>query len=254
MIHLTARGAGNRLSLSDTNQSSNISIMSSDHISDEVVEIRTLRGALEFFFRQSGPRVLVFASLGFLILRIGTGTWTATDLVLGIAIPISWHLQERLLHEYFLHMKARRFLSSALMKRLSTHHRQHHRDPWQTQTLFIATRAYLFTIPSVVVVLLVVMRDLRLTLTGSFAYFLTLLCYEWVHCLIHTSYLPRSDWYRRRWWNHRLHHFKDSRHWFGITSPMWDTVFRSRPDPTSIETRKDWRGPNPLESSLQKTP
>jgi len=40
--------------------------MSSDHISDEVVEIRTLRGALEFFFRQSGPRVLVFASLGFL--------------------------------------------------------------------------------------------------------------------------------------------------------------------------------------------
>jgi len=222
-------------------------------MSDEVMEIRTLRGAFEFFFRQPGPRLLVLASFSFLILRIAKGAWDLADLLVGIAVPISGHLQERLLHEYFLHMKVRRFLNAVLWKRLSANHRQHHRDPWRIQTMFIATRAYLFIIPSAAGALFIITGDLCCTFTGSFAYFVTLLCYEWVHFLIHTSYVPRSDWYRRRWWNHRLHHFKDSRYWFGITSPLWDSVFRSRPDPACIGTRKDWRGPNPLESVLQKT-
>lgn len=212
----------------------------------DVMKIRTLRGAIQFFARQSGPRVLMLASGGFLIARIAAGAWSRADFLVAIAVAISWHLQERLLHEYFLHMKARHFLSASLLKRFSVHHRQHHRDPWRTQTLFIATRAYVFTVPSVIGALLVLTRDIQLTLTGSFAYFLTLLCYEWTHCLIHTSYEPRSEWYRRRWWNHRLHHFKNSQHWFGITSPLWDVLLGSRPDPSGIATRKDWHGPNPM--------
>ena len=137
-----------------------------------------------------------------------------------------------------------------MLKLVSEHHRRHHRDPWRTATLFITTSAYFFNVPLVFGTLFAIARDVRLALTGSFAYFLTLLCYEWVHLLIHTAYVPRSNWYRRRWWNHRLHHFKDSRYWFGITSPMWDIVLRSRPDPSVIATRKNWRGPDPLERKI----
>jgi hypothetical protein len=222
--------------------------MSSDNFSDDVaMDIRTLSGTFGFFVRQGSPRITALAFAFFLIARIAAGRWRLADAFVGIAVACSWHIQERLLHEYISHMRARRFLNVTLMKRLSEHHHRHHRDPWRTQTLFINARAYRYTVPSVFGVLLAVTRDIRLTLTGTFAYFLTLLCYEWVHCLIHTSYVPRMGWYQRRWWNHRLHHFKNRRYWFGITSPMWDTVLGSKPDPSYIETRKDWRGPNPME-------
>ena len=221
--------------------------MASTISGDDAIEIRTLQNAIQFFLRQPGPRILILANLGFLIARTIMDAWSRADCWVVIAVAISWHFQERLVHEYFLHMKARRLLTSAMLKRLSANHRQHHRDPWRTRTLLIASRAYLYAIPSVVIVLLGLTRNIQLTLTGSFAYFFTLLCYEWAHCLIHTSYEPRSEWYRRRWRNHRLHHFKNSQHWFGITSPLWDTLLGSRPDPSDIQTRKDWRGPNPMD-------
>jgi len=222
--------------------------MYSENFSDDAaMDLRTLGGAFSFFVRQGSPRVTALACAGFLIARIAAGQWRFADALVGIAVACSWHVQERLLHEYISHMRARRFLNSTFMKRLSEHHHRHHRDPWRTQTLFINTRAYWYTVPSVFGVLFVITLDIRITLTGSSAYFLTLLCYEWCHCLIHTSYIPRSNWYRRRWWNHRLHHFKNRRYWYGITSPMWDIAFGSRPNPSHIETRKDWRGLNPME-------
>jgi hypothetical protein len=214
---------------------------------DRAMDLHTKREALLFFVRQGSPRILILSSIGFLGARVALGGWRVGDLIVAIAVPMSWHLQERLLHEYLLHLRARRFLSWWLLKRISEHHRRHHLDPWRTATLFITTSAYLFNIPAVLGGLFVITRDARLALTGSFAYFFTLLCYEWVHLLIHTSYIPRSDWYRRRWWNHRLHHFKNSRHWFGITSPLWDVVLGSRPDPSAVATRKNWRGPDPFE-------
>jgi hypothetical protein len=218
-----------------------------DTFDDPAMELRTKRDVFAFFVRQGSPRILMLLSLTFVTARIALDSWRVADAVMALVIPASWHIQERLLHEYLLHSRARRFLSWSLLKRTSEHHRRHHLDPWRTPTLFIKTSAYLFNVPTVFGLLLAVTRDIRLTLTGSFAYFFTLLCFEWIHCLIHTPYVPRSNWYRRRWWNHRLHHFRDSRHWFGITSPIWDVVLGSRPDPAFIATRKNWRGPNPLD-------
>lgn len=215
------------------------------------MELQTICDGLAFFARQASPQILLLTSIGFLSARIAIGGWRVADLIIALVIPLSWHIQERLLHEYLLHLKAWRFLRWRLLKRVSEHHRRHHLDPWRAATLFITTSAYLFNVPAVFGVLFAIARDVRIALTGSFAYFFTLLCFEWVHLLIHTSYVPRSNWYRRRWWNHRLHHFKDSRYWFGITSPMWDGVLDSRPDPSFIATRKNWRGPNPFEPKLR---
>jgi hypothetical protein len=217
-----------------------------DTMVDRVYQLRTKRAVAAFFVKQASPQILLLLSSAFLVARIALDRWRVGDAAIATAIPLLWHLQERLLHEYLLHLRARRFLSWRALKLISEHHRRHHLDPWRTATMFITTSAYSFTVPAVFGALLAVTRDLRITLTGCFSYFFTLLCYEWVHCLIHTSYVPKSAWYRHRWWNHRLHHFKDSHHWFGITSPMWDSIFGSKPDPAVIPTRKNWRGPNPL--------
>ena len=216
-------------------------------INDRASELRTKRHTLAFFVQQGSPRILMLLSVLFITTRAVLGVWRAADAVMALVIPALWHVQERFLHEYLLHSGARRVLSRRLLRRVSEHHRRHHLDPWRTRTMFIQTSAYLYNVPIVFGIILAITRDIRLTLTGSFAYFFTLLCFEWVHCLIHTPYVPRSNWYRRRWWNHRLHHFRDSRYWFGITSPMWDGVLGTKPDHGSIATRKNWRGPNPLE-------
>jgi hypothetical protein len=214
---------------------------------DVAIKLRSKREALAFFARQASPQILAVLSIAFLAARIGLGEWRVIDALIAVVMPASWHIQERLIHEYLLHGRARGYLSRPLLKRISEHHRHHHLDPWRTATLFITTSAHWFNVPILFALLFAITRDIRPTLTGSFAYLSTLLCYEWIHLLIHTSYVPRTNWYKRRWWNHRLHHFRDSRYWFGITSPLWDRVLGSRPDPASIPTRKNWRGPNPLE-------
>jgi hypothetical protein len=214
---------------------------------DAVMELRTKREALLFFVRQASPQVLLLSGTALLAARIFLGGWRLTDALLALVMPASWHIQERLLHEYLLHLRRRPFRTWWLLKRIAEYHRRHHRDPWQAATLFITTSSYLFNIPALFGLLFAITRDIRLTISGSCAYLFTVLCYEWCHLLIHTSYVPRTNWYRRRWWNHRLHHFKDSRYWFGITSPMWDVVLGSRPDPSTIPTRRKWHGANILE-------
>jgi len=218
-----------------------------DPVADRALSLSTKRESFAFFVRQASPRILATLTIIFGVMRLVAGHLSGADAAVLLIIPALWHLQERLLHEYLLHLRARRFLSWRLLRRISEHHRRHHLDPWRTATLFITTSAYLFTVPTVMAVLFIITRDVRLTITGSFAYFFTLFIYEWIHCLIHTSYEPRSTWFRRRWLNHRLHHFKNSRYWFGITSPIWDVAFRSRPEPSAVITRKNWRGPNPTD-------
>jgi hypothetical protein len=167
--------------------------MSSARVSeDAALELRTLRGAFVFFVRQPSPWIMALAISVFLATRIMAGRWRIADLIVALAVAASWHIQERLMHEYVLHMKARPLFGATLAKRLSKHHQRHHRDPWRTETLFIIRRAFLFTLPGVFGVLFAITRDIRLALSGSCAYFVTLLSYEWVHCLIHTSYEPRT--------------------------------------------------------------
>ena len=64
--------------------------------------------------------------------------------------------------------------------------------------------------------------------------YLLIAFYEWIHFLIHTSYVPRSRYYKRVWRNHRLHHFKNEHYWHGITNTISDTVLRTNPDQQTV--------------------
>ena len=77
--------------------------------SDRAMELQTKREALAFFVRQASPQILLLSSVGFLAARISLGGWRVADLVIALIIPMSWHIQERLLHEYLLHLRARPF-------------------------------------------------------------------------------------------------------------------------------------------------
>jgi sterol desaturase/sphingolipid hydroxylase (fatty acid hydroxylase superfamily) len=58
--------------------------------------------------------------------------------------------------------------------------------------------------------------------------------YEWTHFLIHAPYKPRGRYFKAIWRNHRLHHFKNERYWFGVTSTIGDRVIGTLPDQRSV--------------------
>jgi sterol desaturase/sphingolipid hydroxylase (fatty acid hydroxylase superfamily) len=54
------------------------------------------------------------------------------------------------------------------------------------------------------------------------------LAYDYTHYYLH-HFVPRSDLGKRLREQHMRHHFQDHRYGFGVSSPLWDIVFRTMP-------------------------
>ncbi len=54
------------------------------------------------------------------------------------------------------------------------------------------------------------------------------LIYDYTHYYVH-HFVPRSDLGKRLREQHMRHHFQDHRYGFGVSSPLWDAVFRTLP-------------------------
>jgi sterol desaturase/sphingolipid hydroxylase (fatty acid hydroxylase superfamily) len=54
------------------------------------------------------------------------------------------------------------------------------------------------------------------------------LIYDYTHYYLH-HFVPRSDLGKRLREQHMRHHFQDHRYGFGVSSPLWDVVFRTLP-------------------------
>jgi sterol desaturase/sphingolipid hydroxylase (fatty acid hydroxylase superfamily) len=117
---------------------------------------------------------------------------------------------------------------------LARKHREHHADPRDIPLVFIPWPVLARLLPVYVLVALLAFPRLGLGLT--FLTFLAVLglFYEWTHYLIHSDYKPRTRAYRVVWRNHRLHHYKNERYWFTITTAgTADRLFGTYPDPAT---------------------
>jgi sterol desaturase/sphingolipid hydroxylase (fatty acid hydroxylase superfamily) len=54
------------------------------------------------------------------------------------------------------------------------------------------------------------------------------LFYDYMHYYLH-HFVPRSELGKRLREQHMRHHFQDHRYGFGVSSPLWDVVFRTLP-------------------------
>jgi sterol desaturase/sphingolipid hydroxylase (fatty acid hydroxylase superfamily) len=52
--------------------------------------------------------------------------------------------------------------------------------------------------------------------------------YLFVHYAVH-AYQPPKNFLKILWINHSIHHYKDHNKAFGVSSPLWDFVFRTLP-------------------------
>jgi len=53
------------------------------------------------------------------------------------------------------------------------------------------------------------------------------LCYSYIHYTVHTK--PSSRIFHKQWSHHAKHHYKYPDKAFGVSSPLWDIVFRTMP-------------------------
>jgi hypothetical protein len=197
---------------------------------------RTPAEALRVFYSHGSPRILTAALAVALAARFAVSGWSLWDLLPVVLLVVFWPIQEWLIHVFILHWKPRRLFGRTLDFHLPREHRAHHRDPWNYRILFIAPQAFLYSLPLLVALWFAITPTTELALTGIAGHLALALHYEWIHMLIHTRVQPRTAFYRRLWRNHRLHHFKNERYWFGVTRLEADRLLGTDPEPGTVVT------------------
>ncbi len=167
------------------------------------------------------------AYLGLAVLSIIATFWLATGwvgplaaaLAVVLLYPVVWYM----LHRYVLHSQyLYRFESmAAVWKRI---HFDHHQDPHRLEVLFGALHT---TLPTIVVVTIPVGWAIAgpAGAASGFAAGLLMTCiYEFVHCIQHLNFKPKSKILKHMKEHHLLHHFHNEDGNYGITTFAVDKV------------------------------
>jgi hypothetical protein len=195
------------------------------------------------FWRYVSPKLIATGLLAAVAARVAIGSWSWQDVVIPFGLVAFEPLTEWVIHVYLLHAKPLRIGSHRYDLLAAREHRAHHMAPTELDGVLIPTYALLLFLPAIAAVLyglsfpvhIVVGGDrVGFWLSGVAAGYAILGTYEWCHYLIHSPYRPRGRYYKIIWRNHRLHHFKNERYWFGITSNLGDVVLGTNPEQANV--------------------
>ena len=172
------------------------------------------------------PAIIAYLALA--AVAVGLYVWRPAPLaptlaavaVASLIYPLVWYL----LHRFVLHSRWM-FKVPILARTWKRIHYDHHQDPNHLEVLFGALHT---TLPTIAVFVIPIGWAIG-GFGGACAAFATGLVttafYEFVHCIQHLAYKPKSrllaDMKRR----HMAHHFHDESGNFGITSFLWDKLF-----------------------------
>ncbi len=195
------------------------------------------------FARLPGPPVLALALAGALAARLLAGHASWRDAVLAAGLVAATPFVEWAIHVYLLHSRPLRLAGHSFDLPTTREHRAHHLAPGFLEGVLLPVYGLVVFLAMIAAVMLGLAfalaavtggRWLELTLTGIVAGWAILAAYEWTHFLIHTPYRPRGRYYRAIWRNHRLHHYKNERYWFGVTSTVGDRAIGTLPDQRGV--------------------
>jgi dihydroceramide fatty acyl 2-hydroxylase len=191
---------------------------------------------LDFFSRihPSVPAIIflpVIVALITLGARDGQGALELVLLVLaGLAL---WTLAEYWLHRKFFHWEP----DNAFGRRMHfIIHGVHHDHPNDKLRLVMPPGASI-PLAALFFGLFYLVFGLP-TAYPLFAGFLVgYLAYDYTHYYLH-HFVPKSDLGKRLREQHMRHHFQDHRYGFGVSSPLWDIVFRTLPRQRRAKARE----------------
>lgn len=198
--------------------------------------VRSKREAFAVFRRWASPRIISVGLTVVVVARLIVGSWSWWDLAAAGIVIAANPFTEWMIHLHILHGESIRIGSLDLGN--GDGHREHHKDPGEIQWLLLAAvDAAVFQVMVAILVVGLTLPPLWLLGAPLLAPVLTavvlgiakLLEYEWDHFLFHTSYQPRTRWYRRLKRNHRLHHWRNEHYWLGVTVNLADRVLGTYP-------------------------
>lgn len=203
----------------------------------------SLAAAMRYFM--SRPSAIGLVTL--LLIAVGARVWIAAFSVwdaLLCAVLVAVHpLTEWMIHVGLLHFRPRRWGRFAVDFEVSREHRAHHAEPHDPKWWFMPLRS---ACVGVVIIATVSFGLLPIPLASTVMVAALGLgaAYEWTHFLCHSSWRPRSKWYRRIWRLHRLHHFKNENYWMGVTMHAADRLLGTLPEVDEVETSPTCRNLN----------
>jgi hypothetical protein len=195
------------------------------------------------FARQPSPPYLFGALALALAARIVQGQASWRDLVMIAGLFAVTPFVEWAIHVYLLHARPFTLLGRKVEILSAREHRAHHEAPAVLEGVLIPVYAVLIFLVAIAAVNWALSFPIHLVLggprlayatTGVVTSFTILAAYEWTHFLIHTPHRARSRYYKAIRRNHRLHHYKNERYWFGVTSTVGDRVIGTLPDQRTV--------------------
>jgi hypothetical protein len=195
------------------------------------------------FVRRDSPRLIAGALALALAARLAALEFSWRDLVLPLALIVCEPLTEWMLHSCLLHAKPIRIAGRSHELLAAREHRAHHAAPAELDGVLVPAYAVLLFLPLIAAVLYALSLPLHSLIggdrpawlvSGVIAAYAILLAYEWCHFLIHSPYRPRGRYYKAIWRNHRLHHYKSERYWFGVTSHLGDVLLGTNPAQAAV--------------------
>lgn len=160
-----------------------------------------------------------------LMLYYGTAYKSLTissEILLFIGGALFWSLFEYVMHRYLFHFVAE---SPRAQKFIYTMHGVHHEYPRDKERLFMPP------VPSLIIASFIFLGMYGLMGWFALAFFPGFLfgyiMYGSMHYAIHAFAPPKI--LKALWRNHHLHHYKTEDKGFGVSSVLWDVVFRTVP-------------------------
>lgn len=153
-----------------------------------------------------------YATLGYSLLRV---------ILTYSGAMFCWTLFEYVAHRFIFHWASEQ---PVIRRVVYTLHGNHHEYPRDRQRLFMPP------VPSVIISSFLFSIFYLLIKNNAFAFFPGFvsgyLLYGSMHYAIH-AFAPPFKWLKPLWRNHHLHHYKNDDLGFGVSSTLWDRVFRT---------------------------
>jgi 4-hydroxysphinganine ceramide fatty acyl 2-hydroxylase len=154
-------------------------------------------------------------------------TYTTISILSAVGIyMLGWlmfTLVEYVMHRYLFHMEP----DTPTKDRLQyTMHGVHHDYPRDKDRLAMPPYVSLLYTTIFFVVFRLAMGDAAYFFLPGFLTGYAM--YLGVHYIVH-AYPPPKNFLKVLWVNHGIHHYKDPDKAFGVSSPLWDYIFRTMP-------------------------
>lgn len=154
-------------------------------------------------------------------------TFTELSMVITISLfalgLLGFTLTEYLMHRYVFHMNT----YTELRKKIQyASHGVHHKYPKDKTRLAMPPIASVTLATALLLLLHLVIGDLVFSFLPGFL--MGYAGYLFVHYIIHVYQTPKNV-FKILWIHHGIHHYKNNERAFGVSSPLWDYIFRTMP-------------------------